>query len=158
MGAKLRDVWLFTAIIAANLLASPSMAATQGVQFDGTVDATCTLSVDSNGTMVPSANLQSLSSKDPGGSGGTVTVSTTGGVDLSLDAPVATVPAGDVTAITWTPTYSATGAHTIAETGGTTTLTDSGTSTVTVHLVGTKGGSNRFAEGNYQATVTVRCE
>ena len=33
-----------------------------------------------------------------------------------------------------------------------------GTSTVSVNLVGAKSGSDRFAAGSHQATVTVRCE
>lgn len=151
---------LFIAVsVVAVTVSGPLPATTQNVLFDATVNATCTLSVDSNGTFVASADLQSLSSKLGGGSAGSITLSTTGGVDLSVDpVTVVTVPAADVSTTTWTPTYSATGAHTVAETGGTTTLTDPGTSTVSVHLVGTKGGSNRFAAGNYQATVTVRCE
>ncbi|CAN7614856.1 hypothetical protein [Mesorhizobium sp. LjNodule214] len=78
---------------------------------------------------------------------------------LSVDPVTSTtVPASDVTAITWTPTFASTGAHTIAETGTTTALAAPGTSTVAVNLDGTKGGSNRFSAGNYQATVTLRCE
>ncbi|MBO6718045.1 MAG: hypothetical protein JJ913_08830 [Rhizobiaceae bacterium] len=149
---------LLVSIVAA-AAAGPASATTQNVLFDATVNPVCTLSVDANGTLAASVDLQSLSSKLAGGSAGTVTLSTTGGVDLSVDpVTVVTVPAADVTATTWTPTYSATGTHTIGETGNTTALADAGTSTLTVHLVGTKGGSNRFAAGNYQATVTVRCE
>jgi hypothetical protein len=140
-------------------VAAPAWAATQNVLFNATVDATCTLNIASNGTLEASADLQTLSSKIGSASAGSVTLSTTGGVDISVDPVTATtVPGADVTATTWTPTYSVAGSHTIAETGGSTALADPGMSTVTVHLVGTKGGSNRFAAGNYQATVTVRCE
>jgi len=131
----------------------------KGVTFDATVAAACTLAVNSNGTMVASADLGTLSSKLAGGSAAALTLSTTGGVDLSVDpVTMVTVPAGDVTATTWTPTYSASGAHTVAETGTTTALATPGISTVSVNLVGAKGGSDRFAAGSYQATVTVRCE
>lgn len=134
-------------------------ADTKAVTFDATVAAVCTLAVNSNGTMVASADLGTLSSKLAGGSPASLTLSTTGGVDLSVDPVTAvTVPAGDVTATTWTPTYSASGAHTVAETGATTALAAPGTSTVSVNLVGAKSGSDRFAAGSYQATVTVRCE
>ena len=68
------------------------------------------------------------------------------------------MPAADVTATTWTPTFASTGAHTIAETGTATALPRPALPTVSVNLAGTKGGSNRFSAGNYQATVTVRCE
>ena len=69
-----------------------------------------------------------------------------------------TVPPDDGTATTWTPTYSVSGGHTVPETASDTALDDAGQSTVTVHLVGTKGGSDNFAAGSYQATVTVTCE
>ncbi|MER9329086.1 hypothetical protein [Mesorhizobium sp. M0488] len=129
------------------------------VIFNGTVTATCTLVVATNGTMTVSTDLQSLSSHNSGGSAGTVTLTTTGGVALSVDpVTLTTAPAADVTATTWTPTYSAAGAHTIAETGSATSLSAPGADLVSVHLAGTKGGSNRFASGNYQATVTLRCE
>jgi hypothetical protein len=151
-----------TAFGAAMLVAcmdQAALATTQNVIFNGTITATCTLVVATNGTMTVSSDLQSLSSHNSGGSAGTVTLTTTGGVSLSVDpVTTTTVPAADTTAITWTPTYSASGAHTIAETGSATSLTAPGADLVTVHLAGTKGGSNRFASGNYQATVTVRCE
>ncbi len=136
-----------------------ALAATQNVIFNGTVNATCTLLVATNGTMTVGPGLQSLSSHNSGGSPGTVTLTTTGGVSLSVD-PVTTitVPAADTTTTTWTPSYSAAGAHTIAETGSSTSLTAAGVSLVSVNLAGTKGGSNVFASGNYQATVTLRCE
>ncbi|MEI9408286.1 hypothetical protein [Mesorhizobium salmacidum] len=154
---------LFRAAFGAALLVAcldhAAMAAPQNVIFNGTVTATCTLVVATNGTMTVSPDLQSLSSHNSGGSAGTVTLTTTGGVSLSVDpVTLTTVPAADSTAITWTPTYSASGAHPIAETASSTALTVPGADLVSVHLAGTKGGSNRFANGNYQATVTLRCE
>ncbi|MFB9982859.1 hypothetical protein ACFSQQ_26390 [Mesorhizobium kowhaii] len=154
---------LFRAAFGAALLVTcidqTALATTQNVIFNGTITATCTLVVVTNGTMTVSPDLQSLSSHNSGGSAGTVTLTTTGGVSLSVD-PVTTTsaPAADVTATTWTPTYSASGAHTVAETGSASSLTAPGASLVSVNLAGTKGGSNRFAAGSYQATVTVRCE
>ncbi|MBZ9757167.1 hypothetical protein LB524_17925 [Mesorhizobium sp. ESP6-5] len=154
---------LFRTVFGAALLVAcldhAAMATTQNVIFNGTVTATCTLVVGTNGTMTVSADLQSLSSHNSGGSAGTVTLTTTGGVSLSVDpVTLTTVPAADSTATTWTPTYSASGAHTTAETGAATALAVPGADLVSVHLAGTKGGSNRFATGNYQATVTLRCE
>lgn len=155
----MRRLSLFAAICLVFSSGNVARADTRGVTFDGQVDAVCTLSVNSSGTMVATADLQTLSSKIAGGSPASLTLSTTGGVNLSVDpVTVVSVPAGDLTATTWTPTYSSSGAHTIAETGSATTLTDPGTSTISVDLVGTKSGSDRFAAGNYQATVTVRCE
>lgn len=141
------------------LAASPALAATGNVIFNGTIAATCTLVVSTNGTMTASTDLQSLSSHNSGGVPGTVALVTTGGVALSVDpVTVTTVPVGDVTATTWTPTYLSAGAHVIAETGASTNLLNPGASVVTVHLAGTKGGSDVFTTGAYQATVTVRCE
>ncbi|TIV65863.1 MAG: hypothetical protein E5V86_10495 [Mesorhizobium sp.] len=112
-----------------------------------------------NGTITVSSNLQSLSSHNAGGSAGSAQVDTTGGVSLSVDpVTTTTVPASDTTATTWTPTFATSGAQTIAETGTATALTVPGTSTVAVNLAGTKSGTNRFSAGNYQATVTLRCE
>jgi len=134
-------------------------ATTANVLFNGTITATCTLTVNSNGTMTVSSNLQSLSSHNAGGSAGSVQVVTTGGVTLSVDPVTATtVPASDTTTATWTPTFATSGAQTIAETGTATALTVPGSSTVAVNLGGTKGGTNSFSAGNYQATVTLRCE
>ncbi|RWB61338.1 MAG: hypothetical protein E5W38_08890 [Mesorhizobium sp.] len=151
------------AAMAAGLLAAcagqPASAATGNVLFNGTITATCTITINSNGTMTVSSDLQSLSSHNAGGSAGSAQVDTTGGVTLSVDPVTSTtVPASDVTATTWTPTFATTGAQTISETGTATALTAPGTSTVAVNLAGTKSGSNRFSAGNYQATVTLRCE
>lgn len=142
-----------------SLLAQPVAASTQNVIFNGTVAPTCTLTVNSNGTMTVSTSLQSLSSQNVGGSPGTVSLSTTGGVDLSVDAVTGvTRPNEDTTPTTWTPSFSASGSHSIALTTASTELVAPGNSTVTVHLAGVKGGTDRFAAGDYEATVTVRCE
>ncbi|TIP04664.1 MAG: hypothetical protein E5X76_05765 [Mesorhizobium sp.] len=151
------------AAMAAGLLAAcacqTASAATGNVLFNGTITATCTITINSNGTMTVSSNLQSLSSHNAGGSAGSAQVDTTGGVSLSVDpVTTTTVPASDMTATTWTPTFATSGAQTIAETGTATALTVPGTSTVAVNLAGTKSGTNRFSAGNYQATVTLRCE
>jgi hypothetical protein len=137
----------------------PALAAIGNVIFNGTIAATCTLTVDTNDTMTVSPDLQSLSSNNAGGARGTVTLSTTGGVTLGVDPVTSTTaPVADVTATTWTPTYASSGAHAIAETGSSSSLTTPGSSTVMVNLAGTRGGSDRFTAGSYQVTVTVRCE
>jgi hypothetical protein len=139
--------------------AGAAAAATQGVLFEATVAPVCTLTVGDNGTMVVSPDLKTLSSKLGGGDAGHVGLATTGGVEISVDpVTVVTPPAADTSATTWTPTYSLAGSHTVADTGAATDLDDPGSSTVTVHLVGTKSGADSFASGDYDATVTVRCE
>ncbi len=149
----------FSACALVLLTASPALPATGNVIFNGSIAAVCTLVVNSNGTMTVSTNLQSLSSHNAGGSAGSVALITTGGVVLSVDpVTTTTVPVADVTATTWTPTYLSTGVHNIAETGSASNLALPGASAVSVHLAGAKGGSDTFAAGSYQATVTVRCE
>lgn len=141
------------------LSASPAFPASSPVIFEGTVAATCTLNVTQNGTLDVSTNLQTLSSHIGIGQPGLVSLTTTGGVQLSVD-PVTSVlpPSGDITSTTWIPTYSTSGATAFTETGSPNTIAGPGDSAVTVHLAGTKSGSNRFSAGDYQATVTVRCE
>ena len=109
--------------------------------------------------MTVTSNLQTLSSHNAGGLAGSVQVDTMGGVSLSVDpVTTTTVPASDVNATAWTPTFATIGAQTIAETGTATALTVPGTSTAAINLTGTKSGTNRFSAGGCQATVTVRCE
>ncbi|MER8573571.1 hypothetical protein NKH19_00475 [Mesorhizobium sp. M1338] len=149
----------FGAVLLVACFDQTALATTQNVIFNGTITPTCTLVIATNGTMTVSPDLQSLSSHNSGGSAGTVTLTTTGGVSLSVDpVTTTTVPSADVTSTTWTPTYSAAGTHSIVETGSATSIGTSGADLVSVNLAGTKGGSNRFASGNYQATVTLRCE
>lgn len=154
----MRPLW-FLASLLCTAVPLPTLAATGNVLFNGTIAATCTLTVTANGTMTVSTDLQSLSSQNAGGAPGTVTLDTTGGVTLSVDPVTSTtVPVSDITATTWTPSYASSGAHNIPQTGTSSNLTEPGSSTVTVNLAGTKGGSDRFSAGAYQATVTVRCE
>lgn len=151
---------LLGAFAASLIFSAPALAATGAVTFSGTVTSTCALTVtNGSGTLVPSSNLLTLSSKNSGGAPGTVSVSTTGGVNLSIDPATASVqPAGDLAATVWAPTYSLTGLQTVPDTATTTPLTTSGTGTVTVHLTATKAGGAAFQNGTYGATVTVRCE
>jgi hypothetical protein len=149
----------FSACALVLLFASPAFSASSPVLFEGTVDATCTLTVTRNGTLGVSTNLQTLSSHVGVGQSGEVSLTTTGGVTLSVDpVTVFTPPSGDVTPITWTPSYATTGATNFTERTVSTPIPGPGDSTVSVHLAGTKSGSNRFAAGLYSATVTVRCE
>ncbi|WP_095084701.1 hypothetical protein [Mesorhizobium sophorae] len=78
----------FRAVFGAALLVAcidqSALATTQNVIFNGTITATCTLVVATNGTMTVSPDLQSLSSHNSGGLAGTVTLTTTGGVSLSV--------------------------------------------------------------------------
>ena len=135
-------------------------AATSNVIFNGTVNSTCLLVLQSNGTMTASADLTTLSSKNTLGVAGLVQVTTTGGVNLGVDSTVSNVtrPASDTGTITWSPVYSTTGVHNLPESSSTRALNGPGADVVTVHLTGAKGAGETFAGGNYSATVTLRCE
>jgi len=109
--------------------------------------------------MVPDATLQQLSSLPAGGSPAKISLTTTGGVTLTVDPLVSVIkPSGDTTATTWQPSYDLAGVETATNAASPTILELAGTNLVDVHLTGTKAGSDKFANGNYIATVTVRCE
>ena len=80
----------FGATLLVACLGQPALAATQNVIFNGTITPTCTLVIATNGTMTVSPDLQTLSSHNSGGSAGTVTLTTTGGVSVSVDPVTAT--------------------------------------------------------------------
>lgn len=145
-------------LLAYFLPTSPTLSENRNVIFNAQVQSTCTLQVTSDGTMEVSTDLQTLSSKIGGASPGTVELSTTGGVDVSVNPSVsAVVPVGDL-ATNWLPEYALSGAHAVALTHTASTLNAPGMSTMTVHLTGEKSGSDRFTQGTYQATVVVTCE
>ncbi len=154
----MRTRLLFSCILIA--MAPSVQAATGTVNFTGSVTATCSLVVTNPaGVMTPSASLQVLSSKNAGGTPGTLSLTTTGGVVLSLDAVASAIqPAGDSTATSWTASYGMSGVQSVLDASTPTTIVAPGSGTVNVHLTGTKSGSSSFVNGSYGATVTVRCE
>lgn len=154
-----KAVWLTTVLASASIPAS-AQATTNTVTFTGTVTTSCSITVvNGTGTLTTNGTLSNLSSKNPGGAPAKVSVTTTGGVHVSLDAVTgAIVPAADTGTTVWTPVYSMSGAHTVSETGAATLMTQSGTSDMDIHLTGTKSNTDSFRGGNYSATVTVRCE
>ena len=148
-----------TVALAYLLVCSPASAVTGSVNFTGTVASVCTLVVTDPGVMKPSADLKGMSSKNGGGSPGKVTLTTTGGVNLSVDTSVTeNRPVGDLSPTIWVPSYSMAGMLAISDTSITTPIASNGTGTIDVHLSGTKIGSNSFIGGSYSATVVVRCE
>ncbi|WP_244489261.1 hypothetical protein [Fulvimarina pelagi] len=88
-----------------------------------------------------------------------MTITTTGGVNFSVDgSPIVTPPGTDTTATTWTPTYESSGLLALAERTNATAITIPGSHTLDVHLTGVKSGSDTFGAGVYAGTVIVRCE
>lgn len=154
-----KALWLTTALAGGYIPAS-AQAVTNTVTFTGNVTTSCSIAVvNGTGTLTTNGTLSNLSSKNPGGAPAQVSITTTGGVRVSLDAvTAATAPAADTGATTWTPVYSMSGAQSVAETGTSTLMTGSGTSNMNINLTGTKLSTDSFRGGSYAATVTVRCE
>ncbi|WP_062018567.1 hypothetical protein [Aureimonas sp. AU4] len=158
--SRMRKAFWLTSALAGGSIPASAQAVTNTVTFNGTVTTNCTIGI-TNGTGVMTTNgaLSNLSSKNPGGSPAKVTITTTGGVRVSLDAVTsATAPAADTGSTTWTPVYSMSGVQTVSETGAATLMTGSGLTNMDIHLTGTKSSTDSFRGGSYAATVTVRCE
>ena len=154
----------FLKIAAASALA---MVATQAnsmpMQFNGSVSDACIVTVNTAGTMtVDTTTYQTLGSDEVGGVAGTATMLTTGaGYQFRLDTPTtfSTAPASGNTNVTFASDYSFSGANTGTDiAGSTTTALSRGNTSIDVDLEATKGGSDTFEGGTYQATVTLICE
>ena len=135
-----------------------AVAATGNVEFNGTVNTTCSVVVDSNGTLAQSADANVLSSKLAGGASGAATVTTTG---LNFAVSVANPSGWESTSTGTTSAASMVADMTI---GGTTTAAGStvpvglGDTSVGVDLVATAASGTSFANGSYDAVVVLTCE
>lgn len=127
-------------------------------KFNGNVAHSCTLVAGTDGTLVPNFDGDVLSSKLTGGAAATVTATTTAGpYKVSALAPVA-FTLGSSTNTTFEASYSISGATTASNVAGATvTKVKRGTNNISVDLVATNS-LDAFANGNYAAEVTVRCE
>src|SRR5689334_2713199 len=102
MKASKRAILISTAL-AGGLVPFSALAITNTVTFNGTVTTSCAINVvNGTGVMTTNGTLNNLSSKNAGGSPAQVSITTTGGVRVSLDAvTAATAPAADTGATTW---------------------------------------------------------
>lgn len=155
---------VLTIVFAALLCAAAPRVARSAdglVLFNGTILATCVLTVGTPGILAANADYSALSSSAAGGAGGLITVLTTGSAfKVSALAPSAftLAPSGGGDNVTFATSYSGSGATTIAVTpGATETSLNVGLTIVTVDLTAAKSAGH-YAGGNYTATVTVRCE
>ena len=154
--------------MASALVAVPMQASavTGNVPFNGTVTHTCTITVNNGGTMVSDASFQTLASNIGAGVNGDADIVATGNTfQISIDAPNAfdSQPASDTTAETFNASYTTSGAnsHSGSAAGGSNSGTNTlamGTTNVDIDLSASKGGSDVFEAGAYQATVVLRCE
>ncbi len=137
-----------------------AFAATGNVEFNGTVTHTCTITVDSNGSLAADAGFQTLSSTIGSGTNGTATIVATGnGFDISVDTPTLSKPAADASSETLTAAYSTSGATSVSGTdSGAANDLSNGTTNVSIDMAATKSGSDVFEAGSYTGTVVLRCE
>lgn len=147
---------LATAVLAAPL---PAFAATGDVQFDATVNNTCTIAVGPAGLLATNVGQTVLSSSIAGGTAGTADITATSAAyQVSINAPTAfaTAPTGGGTNVTFAANYSSAGATVLAA-GNTARPLNTGVSNITVNMSATKT-SGSFPTGTYAAIVVLRCE
>ena len=145
-----------SALLAAPL---PAVAATGNVQFDATVNNTCSITVNQAGLLTANVGQTSLSSGNAGGAPGQADiVATSANYNVSIDQPTAwgTFPTGGDTNVAFAATYATTGATTLT-TRNTAAPLATGTTAVNVNLSATKS-SGSFPTGTYAAVVVLRCE
>ena len=145
-----------SALLAAPL---PAVAATGNVQFDATVNNTCSITVNQAGLLTANVGQTVLSSTNAGGSAGVAEiVATSANYAVSIDQPTAwqAFPTNGDTNVSFAATYAASGATTVATTDAANPLA-TGTTSVNVNMSATKS-SGSFPTGTYAAVVVLRCE
>lgn len=148
--------------VAFSTIGIPAANAVNGtVIFNGTILATCLITIGTPGTLVASADFTELSSQNGGGLSGTATVVTTGlGYSLSTSAPASftSAPADGDANVTFSSSYSASGVTSLLDVvGSVTSPLGLGITNVEVDLAATKS-AGIFPAGSYTAEVTVTCE
>lgn len=147
-------------IAVAAMAPASAFAATGNIPFNGTVNATCLITVGSPGTIMPNAGFTVLGSKEAGGAQGTAAILTTGNAyKVSVDAPSAwsTAPTS-ASGTTFATEYDLSGANTASNVAGATQTTLAhGTTNVGVDLTASHP-SGSFEAGTYTATAVLRCE
>lgn len=144
------------AVLAATV-ATPALATSKNVKFNGTVGAVCILKVDSGGQLGVKTNYQELNSSKFGGSPGQVTAETSGtDFNISVKAPTA----WDVKPATYTDTTTFAAQTTISGvTSGAKKKLPSGTTAIPVNMAAKPATAGTlFTYGDYEATVVVTCE
>ncbi|WP_171026352.1 hypothetical protein [Mesorhizobium comanense] len=129
---------------------------------------TCTIMVGSSGTMMPNPTINTLSSKQAGGSSASATVVASSLLcsllnlldcySVSAPAPAAfsSAPSGGGTNVTFVSVFRLDGSGADVS-GSTPQRIANGTHPMQIDLTAAKS-SGIFPAGSYQGTVTVRCE
>ena len=134
-------------------------AATGNVPFNGSITASCTITVSNPGSLGVNAGSTVLGSSEAGGTSSVAQVVATGtGYSLSTDALSAfsTFPTTGGDNVTFATSFSGSGANTMSNVSSA-SLTTAGVTNVTVDMQATKS-SGVFVAGSYAATVILRCE
>ena len=152
--------YLFAALLCALAsIQSAAFADTAGARLRASVTNSCTLISISDGLMVTNTPKRVLSSSIPGGVAAVVQANTVGsGFRVRTIAPLffTTSPPGQFAL--FSSSYRVSGATTTGIVPGTTqTLLNGGSNRLDVHIQASVIGPP-FANGNYSAIVTVRCE
>jgi hypothetical protein len=142
-------------------------AATRNMVFSSSISPNnnCAIVVNQNGTLGVRPDLLQLSSKLPGGSAATATVTAFGSFRLSAITPSVynIAPNGGDTNVTRQVLFSGVktfgGGATFTEHDGATPERINGNSrtNVTLNFIGTRTGA-AYPNGHYQALVVLRCE
>ncbi|MDX2309217.1 MAG: hypothetical protein NW216_13325 [Hyphomicrobium sp.] len=141
--------------------ALPASAQTANVPFAGLVTASCVLTVGIPGVIAPNATFDQLSSTNSGGLAGTISALATGTnfrVSAAAPSDFTLAPDGASSGVTFSTTYSGSGATSFGSTPGSTQRTlGLGLTNMSVNLAASKS-SGVFPGGAYAAEVVVTCE
>ncbi len=151
-------IFLFAAMtVAAPINSAPAA----DVEFGGVVNATCAIVVTQDGILAARQNARVLTSGGRGARHGRATVTaTSSNFRLFVDQPTAfdTKPAADVTPEQdFRARIRSTGATQFRWTRNSQAL-NAGASNVRIQFRARKAPGVSFANGNYSATVVIRCE
>ncbi|RWM25456.1 hypothetical protein [Mesorhizobium sp.] len=150
------------------LIAAMAVLAGFCLPAQAAIIGTCTIMIGASGTMKSNPAINIFGSKQAGGSsaGATITASSTlcsilnllDCYSVSAPAPIAftSAPSGGDTNVTFDTVFRLDGSGADIP-GGSPQRVINGTHTIQVDLTATKS-SGIFPAGNYQGTVTVRCE
>ena len=149
-----------TAALAAITPVAPLSAQTV-VQFDGTVVASCVLTVTTPGVLGVSASSGTeIGSEQPGGVAAVMTVvATAGAPTVSFTAPTLSVAPGDYAGTrTVSMKYSSTGGASQAYTSDASEYTSTNALNDVVTLNAKATDSSGFAAGTYRVQTTATCQ
>lgn len=166
---RLAGATLAAAALAAPLLADPAAAASNNINFGINIFImnSCQIVLQgSGGTLGVNANINHLSSKEPGGAPGIARVTSNSNYWLQADVvPYWTMsPTGGDTDTVFSTSFSGRAVNarglTFAERPGTSRIrlrTGTSIQDITVHYDATRT-SGTFPAGNYRGVVVLRCE